>query len=201
MGTGVPRDETMRYEGEDLKARRKKRLQQATKLRLAAERRLLTKQQEENNILLLASSKGFSFGSLDATTALALAKAAHEALEAEGEVAQLRVAECKKMLDTLLDVVDDVAARIDDASYQIGVVLEAIEDERIHEVPVLPSTSSPQPRPMAPAIGFTSLSTAAGSSESDFGSDQFGLAGFVSNRSESDSTNVIEPGDSSSLKS
>lgn len=63
--------------------------------------------------------------------ALALARAARNTLIAEEEVVKHRIAECRNLLETLKDELEDTQTKVREAGLQVGGVMEFLEQEDI----------------------------------------------------------------------
>ena len=92
--------------------------------RAIAEEDQCQEQAKELKILMLASQKGLNWGALDSQLALALAWATCDMLMAEEETVKLKIVECKNLLATLKDTLDDACAWVEDAHQQIASILD-----------------------------------------------------------------------------
>jgi hypothetical protein len=137
-------------------------LHQSTRRRAAAEEEHSQAQRDEANILMFAAEKGFHWTSLEPQLALALARAARDTIFAEQEAAKLRIKECEDRLETLKDAADHVIVRVQDASKQVGILLNSFDQEAIRVdmvprrfVPSFHVPDDPQPRSPSDAEFFS----------------------------------------------
>jgi len=78
--------------------------------RAAAEEDQCQQQEKELQVLVLAAQKGLNWTSLEPQLGLALAHTVWDTLMAEEKMAKLRMEECKSLLATLQDSMDDSQA-------------------------------------------------------------------------------------------
>jgi len=121
----------MRLFKEDRRIKGSLHLNCTSRKRAAAEKVLVIKELAETEVLMFATEKGDNIDSFDPETALALARATRDVLAAEEEVANLRVEECRLMLETLQDAVDFAHTRLEDAESRIGHLLSTFQQENL----------------------------------------------------------------------
>ena len=94
---------------------------------------------------MVATERGKDWTHLDPSLAIALARAAHETLEAERESIKERIDECKAKLETLQDAFDDASGRAEEARSQVGSVMSIFHKEGLHadfrDYPPKPTTA------------------------------------------------------------
>lgn len=122
----------MRLAAEEFRTQRLRMLHQTSRSRAAAEEDHCRKQEKELQVLVLAAQKGLNWSSLEPQLALALARTARDTLMAEEKTAKLRVEECKSLLATLQDSMDDAQARAQDAHHQIASIMTLFDQQGIH---------------------------------------------------------------------
>ncbi|KAF8811863.1 hypothetical protein BYT27DRAFT_7208111 [Phlegmacium glaucopus] len=125
----IKQDHTMRLAAEEFCTQRLRMLHQTSRSRAAAEENQCREQEKELQVLVLAAQKGLNWTSLEPQLALALARAARDTLMAEEKTAKLRVEECKGLLATLQDSMDDAHARAEDAHHQIASIMTLFDQE------------------------------------------------------------------------
>jgi len=121
----------MRLAAEEFRTQRLRRLHQSSRSRASAEEEQCREQEKELKVLIQAAQKGFNWTSLEPQLALALACAARDTLLAEEETAKLKVTECRSLLATLKDAVDDCHARVQDAHHQITSIMALFDQKGI----------------------------------------------------------------------
>jgi hypothetical protein len=119
---------SQRIAADECRADRQKALQAAIGRRRAAEAAQADADRAELKELAIAARKGYHWTALDPESALALARAARNSLVAEEEVLNLRVVECRRLLETLEDQLDDTQTRIKEARLQVGGVMEFMDE-------------------------------------------------------------------------
>jgi hypothetical protein len=128
---GIQQNHEMHLAGEEFRLQRLHAFQGSSRFRAFAEEDQCREQAKEIKVLMLASQKGLNWTSLDPQLALALARAARDVMMAEEETAKLKIVECKNLLATLEDTLDDARARVEDAQQQIGSVLSFFDQQGI----------------------------------------------------------------------
>jgi hypothetical protein len=121
----------MHLAAEEFKLQRLNAFHGSSRSRVVAEVNQCREQAKELKILMLASQKGLNWAALDPQLALALARAARDTLMAEEETAKLKILECKNLLATLKDTLDDARARVEDANQQISSIITFFDQQGI----------------------------------------------------------------------
>jgi len=122
----------MRLAAEEYRIQQLHILHQMSRSRAAAEEDQCREQEKELQLLVLAAQKGFNWTSLEPELGLALARAVRDTLMAEEETARLRVEECKSLLATLQDSMDNARARAEDAHDQVTSIMTLFDQKGIH---------------------------------------------------------------------
>lgn len=134
----------MRLAAEEFRTQRLRMLHQKSRCRAAAEEDQCREQEKELQVLVLAAQKGFNWTSMEPDLGLVLARAVRDTLMAEEETARLRVEECKCLLATLQDSMDDAHARAEDAHQQVTSMMTLFDQQGIHiDFRPLPFSSMP----------------------------------------------------------
>jgi hypothetical protein len=121
----------MNFAAEEFRLQRLHAFHRSSHSRALAEEDQCREQAKELKILTLASQKGLNWTSLDPQLALALARAARDALMAEEETAKLKIVECENLLATLKDTLDDAHARVEEAHQQIATIISFFDNRGI----------------------------------------------------------------------
>ncbi|KJA15177.1 hypothetical protein HYPSUDRAFT_208101 [Hypholoma sublateritium FD-334 SS-4] len=121
--SGLQQDRITHLLADSYRAQRLRSLHKSSRRRADAEEEQQRKLQLEMNVLLHAAERGQDWTSLDGSFALAVARAARDALAAEEDAANKRIIECQHMLATLQDARDEARGRVKEADFQVGSIM------------------------------------------------------------------------------